>query len=107
MTSPRGEAWNPPRHFGAERFVLRPKTRLEGRLFVNQHKRVKQQPDKPAVFKQRDVSENQGLTENRHHYRYVHWIADITIQAGHNQMTGWEDRRRGAHALKCESDERI
>src|SRR5439155_23605054 len=69
--------------------------------------RVKQQPDKPTVFKQRDVSENQALTENRDHHRDVHWISDITIQSGNNQMASWEDRRRRAHALQRESDERI
>ena len=107
MISPSGEAWNPPRDFGAEGFVLRSKTCPEGRFFVNQHKHVKQQPDNPAVFKQCDVSENQALTENRDHHRYVDWISDITIQSGNNQMAGWEDRRRRAHALQCESDKRI
>src|ERR1022692_2853366 len=106
-TVPRGDAWHPPRHFGAERCVLGSKTRAEGRLFVNQQNRVKQQPDEPAVLKQGDVSEKQTLTENRDGNRYVHWIADITIQTGNNQMAGREDRRRRTHALESESDERI
>src|SRR2546427_9530461 len=107
MTSPRGQAWNPPRDFVAESFVLRTKACPEGRLFVNQYKRVKQQPDKPTVFKQRDISENQALTENRDHHRDVHWISDITIQSGNNQMASREYRRRRAHALQRESDEGI
>ncbi len=68
---------------------------------------MKQQPDKPAVFKEHHVCENQALTENGAYHRYVHRISDITIQPGNNQMAGWEDRRRGAHALHCESDKRI
>ena len=107
IASPRGEAWNPPRHFSAERFILGSKTRSEGGLLVNQNEHVKQQPDKAAVFKQRDVSEKQTLTENRDRHCYLHWITHITIQTGNYQMTGWENRRRCAHALKSESDERI
>ena len=61
MTSPRGEAWNPPRDFGAERFVLRSKTFPEGRLFV----------DQLELPEQRDVSERQALTEDREHHRYI------------------------------------
>ena len=104
---PRGEAWDPPRDLGAEIFVLRPETCPKSRFFVSQHKQVKQQPDKPAVCKQPNVSENQALTENRTHYRDVHWISDIAIQSGNNQMAGWEDRRRCACALQCESDKGI
>ena len=107
MTSPWGETWNPPRDFGAEKVVLRAKTCLKGQFFVNQHKKVKQQPYKAAVFKERHVSENQALTENGAHHRYVHRISDITIQSGNDQMAGWEDRRGRAHALHCESDKRI
>src|SRR5260370_11330163 len=107
MTSPWSETWNPPWDFGAEYFVLRAKACSQGRLFVNQHKKVEQQPDKRAVFKQRHVSKNQALTENGAHYRYVHWISNITIQAGNNPMARWEDRRRRAEALHCESGKRI
>src|SRR5437899_10611609 len=88
MTSPRGQAWNPPRDFVAESFVLRTKACPEGRLFVNQYKRVKQQPDKPTVFKQRDISENQALTENRDHHRDVHWISDIPKESSFDPPTG-------------------
>src|SRR5580704_13366843 len=107
MTPTRSKAWNPPWDFNAERFVLRSKTCPEGWLFVNQHKPVKQQPDKPAVFQHRDISENQALTEDCDHHRHVHWISNITIQTGNNQMAGRKDRRRRAQALECESDKRI
>jgi hypothetical protein len=63
---------------------------------------VKQQPDKPAAGKQLPASENQALTGNGDRHRYVHRVPDITIQSRNNQMAGWEDRRRRAHALHGE-----
>ena len=68
---------------------------------------MKQEPDNPAVFNQPDVSENQPLAKNPAGYGYVHRITDIAIQSGNNQMTGWEDRRRGAQALQGKSHKRI
>ena len=107
MIPPWSETWNPPRNFGAECSVLRAKACPQGRFFVNQHKEVKQQPDKPAVFKQHHVSKSQALAENGAHHGYVHGISNITIQAGNNQVACWEDRRRRAQALPCESGKRI
>jgi hypothetical protein len=68
---------------------------------------VKQQPDERAVFEQREVSEDQALTENGANDGYVHRISDITIESGNNQMASWEDRRGRADALQCESAKRI
>src|SRR5215472_3735718 len=107
MASPWGETWNPPRDFGAEYFVLRTKTCPQGRFFVDQYKKVKQQPDKAAICKQSHVSKYQALTENGAHHGHVHRISDVTIQASNNQMAGWENRRRRAQTLHCESDKRI
>src|SRR5579884_1089103 len=55
--SPGRETWNPSRDCRGERFVLRTKAGPQGRLFVDQHKKMKQQPDKSAVCDQRHVSE--------------------------------------------------
>lgn len=94
----KNETRNPPRDFGTVHFVFGAKVCPQGWFFVHQHKKVKQQPDKRAVFKQRHVSKNQALAENGAHYRCVHRISHITIQAGNNQMARWEDRRRRAQA---------
>src|ERR1019366_4136343 len=107
MAAPWSETWNPPRDSGAEKPVLRGKTRPEGRLFVNQHEQVKQQPDRPAVFHQRDASEEQALTENGAHHCYVHRISDMAIESGNHQMAGWEGRRGRADSPHGESDKRI
>jgi hypothetical protein len=64
MTSPWGEKWNPPRDFGAICLIFRAETCPQSRFFVKQHKKVKQQPDKPAICKQRRVSKKRALTEN-------------------------------------------
>src|ERR1035441_7713690 len=107
MTAPWSETRNPPRDFDAETPVLGAKTRPQGRLFVNQHEHRKRQPDKAAVFDQRDASEKQALSENGAHHRYVHRIPDIAIESGNHQMAGWEGRRGRTDALHGESDKRI
>lgn len=48
---------NPPWDFVAETFVLRAETRPEGRFFVKQHKKVKQQSDEAAAFNKPRTSE--------------------------------------------------
>src|SRR6202034_3169463 len=68
---------------------------------------VKQQPDKRAVFRHRSVSENHALAENSAGHCHVHRISDISIKSGHDQMAGWEYRRRRAQALQRESRKRI
>ena len=107
LSGQRRKPWNPPRDLSAENFVVRAETCSQGRFFVDQHKKMKQQPDKSTVCKERHVSKNQGLTQNGAHDRDVHRISDKAIQPGDNQMAGREYRRRRARTLHGESDKRI
>jgi hypothetical protein len=107
MSVPGGNAWNPPRDVSAKYFVLNAKARLQNWFFVNQDEEVKQQPDKPAVFQQPHIPEDQSLAKNSTHHRHVHRIPYITIESRDNQMARWKNRCRCAQPLHCESEERI
>ena len=87
--------------------ILRAEACPKRRFFVQQHKKVEEQPDETTVFNERRVSKNQTRAENCDDHRNIHGISNITIQSGNNQMTGGKDRRRCAETLHCESAKRI
>jgi hypothetical protein len=105
--SPRREARNPPRYFSAIGLVLPSERCPQRRLFVEQHEQVSGQPDDRAIFKQPEVSENQGLPEDRHHHSHVHWISYIPVEAAYYQVASWKYGRGRPQALKRESGKGI
>ena len=66
---------------------------------------MKQQLDQRAIFHQRDIAEQQSLTEYRRHDRDVHGIPDVAIHSGNRQMARRESGRRRADSLECEAAE--
>ena len=87
------------------RLCTQDQTRLQNRLFIKQHEKMKQDPDKPAVFQQSYVPEEQSLAEDSAHHRHVHRIPYITIESRHNQVACRKDWRRRAQPLRRESEE--
>src|SRR5438067_4131753 len=84
-SAPRGQAWNPARHAGAEFIVGGAERRAQTRFFIRNDPEMNQQPQRGGIQEQPGAPEKKRLSNDRHQDAAVHRVANESIEASDDQ----------------------
>src|SRR5262249_7027767 len=101
------KVWDPSWDSRAIVLVFLPKFGAQCWLFIKEHEAKKCQPDHEPVFKKRDASAKQSLSQDQRQQCHVHGISHVAIKPGDDQVLGRRNGRRCPQALDGEAREGI
>ncbi len=105
--APGAEARNPAGNVGAKLSVLGTERFPQSRLFVNNNKNKEGDPDESCVLQNAGIPKQQALADDHQQDSNVHWVTNVAVQAGNDQMFGRSHRCRCADSLECKAREGI
>lgn len=104
---PRSHSRNPSRYVGAEGLILFAKATSQRGFFVCQYEYMEHHPDNRAVLQNPYVSKQKALAHNQRQDGNVHRIANISIEAADDQMSGRKYRGGRTQPFNSKAGERI